>query len=145
MFRWFRPAREADRTRAGNAMRTLFHPDGIRPFVTNWEEIAGPLMQTLHREAAGGTNPAAARLRDEVLAYPGVPSPWKIPDPSAPPPPLLTLRLRKDDTAIALFSTLTTFATPRDVTLQQLRIECFYPADAATEELARSLAAAPSN
>jgi transcriptional regulator with XRE-family HTH domain len=143
MFRLFRPVWEAGRARADNAMRTLFHPDGIRPFVANWEEIAGPLMQTLHREA--GTNAAAARLRDEVLAYPGVPSRWKIPDPYAPVPPLLTLRLRKGETSLALFSTLTTFATPRDVTLQQLRIECFYPADAATEELARGLAASSPN
>jgi transcriptional regulator with XRE-family HTH domain len=141
IFGLFRPPPKAGRAHAGNAMRTIFHPDGIRPFLVNWEEIAGPLIQTLHREAAGGTNAAAVRLRDEVLAYPGVPSPWKIPDPFAPVPPLLTLRLRKGDTSLAFFSTLTTFATPRDITLQQLRIECFYPADTVTEETARRLAA----
>jgi len=139
MFGLFRSPK-AGRAHAGNAMRTIFHPDGIRPFLVNWEEIAAPLIQTLHREAAGGTNAAAARLRDELLAYPGVPSPWKVPDPLAPVPPLLTLRLRKGDTSLAFFSTLTTFATPRDITLQQLRIESFYPADTATEELARRLA-----
>jgi transcriptional regulator with XRE-family HTH domain len=140
MFGLFRPPAKAGRAHAGNAMRTIFHPDGIRPFLVNWEEIAGPLIQTLHREAAGGTNAAAVRLRDEMLAYPGVPSTWKAHDPLAPVPPLLTLRLHKGDTSLAFFSTLTTFATPRDITLQQLRIECFYPADVATEDLARRLA-----
>lgn len=75
----------------------------------NWEELAGPLMHTIHREAAASE--AVARLRDDLLAYPGVPVRWKVPD-------------------------------PRAVTLQQLRIEAFYPADAATEATALRLAAA---
>jgi len=56
-------------------------------------------------------------------------------------PPVLTMRLKKDDVSCAFFSTLTALATPRDIMLQQLRIECFYPADAVTEETARRLAA----
>jgi len=123
-----------------NAMRSVFHPDGLRKCLVNWEELAGQLMQTLHREAADGTNVAVARLRDELLTYPGVLTLWKIPDPTILVPPLLTLRLKKDDTSLAFFSTMTTFAAPRDITLQQLRIECFYPADAATAAMARRLA-----
>jgi transcriptional regulator with XRE-family HTH domain len=124
---------------ARNAMHTVFDPNGLRPFIVNWEEVAGHSMQTLHREAA--TNPAAARLRDEMLAYPDVPSQWRFLDPDVPVLPLITLKLKKDDVALAFFSTVTTFATPRDITLQQLRIECFYPADTATEEAARRVAA----
>jgi transcriptional regulator with XRE-family HTH domain len=59
---------------AGNALHALCHPDGLRRFIVNWEEFAGPLIQTLQREAAERANPAAGRLRDEVLAYPGMPS-----------------------------------------------------------------------
>ena len=124
-----------------NAMRTIFHPEAIRQFIVNWEELAAPLLQTLHREAAEGINVAAARLREELLTYPGVPSRWKVPDPLSVVPPLLTMRLKKDDVSLAFFSTLTMLATPRDITLQQLRIECFYPADTITEETARRLAA----
>jgi hypothetical protein len=51
------------------------------------------------------------------------------------------MRLQKADVSFAFFSTLTALATPRDITLQQLRIECFYPAYAVTEETARRLAA----
>ena len=130
------------RAEAGNALRMVCHPRGLRRYLVNWEEFAKPLIQTIHREAAGGTNRAAARLRDELLAYPGMPPQWKNPDPRAPAAPVLTMRLAKGDISLAFFSTLTTLATPRDVVLEQLRIECFYPADRATEETARRLAAA---
>jgi hypothetical protein len=117
------------------------HPEGLRRFITNWEEFAGPLIQTIHREAAGGVNAAAARLRDELLAYPGMPSRWKIPDPCPLEPPVLTMRLQRGDLSLAFFSTLTMLATPRDVILEELRIECFHPADSVTEHAARRLAA----
>ena len=126
---------------ARNAMHAICHPEGMRRFIVNWEEFAGPLMHAIHREAAQGTNPAVTRLRQELLAYPGMPAHWKIADLSVPVTPVLTLRLRKDDVCLAFFSTLTTLATPRDVGLEQLRIECFYPADSATQRAARRLAA----
>ena len=141
IFGLFRPSTKEGREQALNGMRTVFHPQGIRQFLLNWDELAGPLIQTLHREAASGTNPTAASLRDELLAYPGVPASWKLADPYTAVPPVLTMRLKKDDVSCAFFSTLTALATPRDIMLQQLRIECFYPADAVTEETARRLAA----
>ena len=123
---------------AGNAMHVICHPQGLRRFIVNWEEFAGPLIQTLHREAAAG--PVAAALRDAVLGYPGMPVRWRVPDPAAPVPPVVCMRLKREDLALGFFSTLTMLATPRDVTLEQLRIECFYPADKQTEETARRLA-----
>lgn len=125
---------------AGNALHALCHPDGLRRFIVNWEEFAGPLVHTLQREAAEGTSPAARRLRDEVLAYPGMPSQWTSADAPLPMSPVLTLRLKRDDIALAFFSMLTVLAAPRDIMLERLRVECFYPADAMTEELARRLA-----
>ena len=112
----------------------------MRLFIVNWQEFVGPLIQAIHREAAHGTNPAAARLRDELLAYPDMPARWKVADLRAPSAPVLTMRLKRDDACFAFFSTLTMLATPRDLVLEQLRIECFYPADRATEEAARRLA-----
>jgi hypothetical protein len=140
IFPLFRSATKLSRPVAMNALHAMFHPDGIRPFIVNWEELAGAIIQTIHREAA--TSTSVARLRDELLAYPGVPPRWKVPDPRAATVPLLTMRLRKDDLCLAFFSTITVLATPQDITLQQLRIECFHPADAATEEAAARLAAA---
>ena len=129
---------------ARNAMHMVCHPDGMRRFIVNWEEFAGPLVQMIHRETAGGGNAEACRLRDALLAYPGMPSRWSVPDPAAPVPPVLTMRLKKDDFSVAFFSTLTTLATPRDITLEQLKIECFYPADFATETTLRRLATSMS-
>jgi transcriptional regulator with XRE-family HTH domain len=125
---------------ARNAMHMVCHPAGLRRCIVNWEEFAGPLVQTIHREAGGGLA-AAIALRDALLAYPGMPTRWRTPDPGAPLAPVLTMRLHKGDLSLAFFSTLTMLATPRDVALEQLRIECFYPADRATEDTARHLAA----
>lgn len=125
-----------------NALLTTFHPDGLRQFIVNWEELAGPLLHTVHRDAA--RSDAVRRLRDTLLAFPGVPARWQLPDPAAAATPVLSMRLKRGDVSLAFFSTITTLATPQDVTLQHLRIECFHPADAETEATARRLAAASS-
>ncbi len=142
LFRPFHEAYEIDDARAGNAMHVVFHPKGLRQFIVNWEEFAGSLIQILHREVAQGGNGAASQLRDEIFAYPGLPSGWKVPHGPSHTSPVLPMHLRKGDLDLALFSTLTMFAMPLDVALQQLKIECFYPADTKTAEVARRLAAA---
>ena len=126
IFRPFRTPTTLSREHAGNALHSTFHPDGLRRFIVNWEEFAGALIQSIHRDAA--TSEAVARLRDELLAYPAVPSRWRMPELHASAPPLLTMRLRKDGLSLAFFTTMTTLASPQDVTLAQLRIECFHPA-----------------
>jgi len=123
-----------------NVMRTVFDPERLRQYITNWEDVAQCLMHSIHREVAATGSDAVIRLRDELLAYPGVPSRWSTPDALAAMPPLISMQMRKGDLALAFFSTITMFATPRDVTLQQLKIECFFPADAVTEQVARRLA-----
>lgn len=141
VFALFRGATPPGPEILNNALHATFHPDGLRQFIVNWEELAGPLIHTVHREAA--TSDAAARLRDALLAYPDVPARWKVPDPAAAAAPVLSMRLARGDLSLAFFSTITTLANPFDLTLQQLRIECFHPADAATEATAGRLAATP--
>ena len=138
--RVFEPFRATLKT--PNVMRKVFDPDGLRPFIVNWPCIAECMMQSLHREVAATGNEAVVRLRDELLSYPGVPARWRTPDALASFPPLVAMQLRKGDLSMAFFSTITVFATPRDVMLQHLKIECFFPADASTEQAARRLAAA---
>ena len=124
-----------------NVLRKVFDPDGIRPFIVNWSCIAGCLMQALHREVAATGSDALVRLRDDLLAFPGVPKRWRTPDALASFPPFVSMELKRDDASMTFFSTITTFATARDVMLQHLKIECFFPADATTEQTARRLAA----
>ena len=140
LFGPFRSAYEMER-HADNAMHVVFHPMGLRRFIANWEEFAGGLIQILHREAGRGGNNAASQLREEILTYPGVPSGWRVPQASAHASPVLTMHLRRDDLDLKFFTTLTSFAMPLDVALQQLKIEGFYPADARTAEIARRLVA----
>jgi hypothetical protein len=54
--------------------------------------------------------------------------------------PLLALALRKDDLALRFFTTIRTVGTPQDITLQELRVECFFPADEPTDAIVRRLA-----
>jgi transcriptional regulator with XRE-family HTH domain len=124
-----------------NVVRTTFHPQGLRPCIENWESLAGPLIQQIHREAVGGIpDDGTRRLLDEVLAYPGVPARWRTPDTTARSAPLLPIALRKGELAVRFFTTIATLGTPQDVTLQELRIECFFPEDEATEQVVRRLA-----
>ena len=129
-------------TTSANCMRSVFDPDGLRPSIVNWPSIAECLIQALHRDVAATGDEGVVQLRDEMLAFPEVPRRWRTPAAAEPFEPFVNMQLRKGDLSMAFFSTLTTFATPRDPTLQHLRIECFFPADAATEQTARRLAVA---
>ena len=139
LFRPFHEAYEIDDARAGNAMHVVFHPKGLRQFIVNWDEFAGQMIQILHREVAQGGR-VAAQLLDEIMVYPGLPAEWRLPRNPAGSSPVMTMQLRKGDFRLAFFSTFTTLAMPTDAALQQLKIECFYPADSATAEQAREMA-----
>jgi transcriptional regulator with XRE-family HTH domain len=130
-------------TRHDNMVRQFFDPADMRAAVHNWEEVAGDLVRHLHDEvAAAPSDPRARELLEEVLRYPGVPARWRERELSSPPPPLLTVVFRKGERELRFFSAITTFGTPRDVTLDELRIECAFPADDATAEACRMLAQA---
>lgn len=123
-----------------NMLRQIFDPNDLRPAVVNWEEVAGDLIRHLHHEVAAAPTDAVARaLLDEVLGYPGVPARWRTRELDTAPSPLLTTVLGRDGRELRFFSTITTFGTPRDVTLEELRIECCFPDDEATAELCRKL------
>jgi transcriptional regulator with XRE-family HTH domain len=124
-----------------NVIRMMFDPKGLRPFVVNWEEVAEALIMRVHREAVGGApDEATARLLEEVLAFPGVPRRWQRLSLERPLMPVIPVTFRKSSKTFAYFSTVTTLGTAQDVTLQELRIECFFPLDAETERNAEELA-----
>jgi transcriptional regulator with XRE-family HTH domain len=125
----------------GNAMRLMFHPRGLRPHIVNWEAMAAALIQWLHRDVLSGLGGAETRqLLDELLSYPGVPPRWRTLDLDVSTAPFLPIEFRKGDLHLRFFSTLTSLGTPHDITLQELRVEAFFPADAETEQAARRLA-----
>ncbi len=116
-----------------NGIRLVFHPKGLRTFIENWESVAARLIQRVHREVAA--NPSDETMKcflEELLSYPDVPYRWRCLDFDDTPPPFFTINYRWNNSTLRLFSTLTTFGTPQDVALQELRIESFFPADEAT-------------
>jgi transcriptional regulator with XRE-family HTH domain len=123
-----------------NMIRQIFDPNDLRSVIVNWEEVAGDLLRHLHDDVAAAPSDTEARaLLDEVLGYPGVPARWRTRELETAPQPLLTTIFRRDDQELRFFSTITTFGTPRDITLDELRIECVFPGDDATAELCRTL------
>jgi len=116
-----------------NGVRFVFHPKGLRPFIENWESAAARIIQRVHREAVA--NPSDETMKcflEELLSYPAVPSRWRLLDLDDSPPPFLTIDYRWNNSTLRLFSTITSFGTPQDVALQEMRIESFFPADEAT-------------
>jgi hypothetical protein len=95
-------------------MHSLFHPQGVRPYVANWEEVARFLIDRLYRESIVELETSESRkLLDALLAYPGVPARMRDVDLSEAPRVCITVNLEKDGTRLDLFSTLTTLGTPR--------------------------------
>ena len=114
-----------------NALRLTLHPDGMAPRIVNLAEWSGHLLQRLRRQAAITGDPELEQLHDELGAYPGVSlDPPQVGDEDADI--VLPLRLRDGDRELAWISTVSTFGTAVDVTLAELSIEAFYPADDAT-------------
>jgi transcriptional regulator with XRE-family HTH domain len=124
-----------------NMIRQIFDPNDLRSAIINWEDVAGDLIRHLHDVVAATPSDTIARaLLDEALAYPDVPMQWRIRDPGTAPSPLLTTIFRIDNRQLNFFSTITTFGTPRDVTLDDLHIESTFPMDEETAEFCRQLA-----
>ena len=113
-----------------NGVHLVFHPQGLRPFIENWESVAARMIQRVHREVnANPSDETMKRFLQELLSYPDVPSRWRMLDLDAAPPPFATINYRWKNSTLRLFSTLTTFGTAQDIALQELRIESFFPAD----------------
>ena len=123
-----------------NVMRLTFHPDGFRPYIVNWPEVAQSLIQRLQREAAASwADSGSTDLLNEMLSYPGVSAAWTSSDVEQPSL-LLPVHLRKGDIEVKFFTSIATLGTAQDITLHELRIETFFPADPATEQLIRRMA-----
>ena len=129
-----------------NVMHALFHPQGVRPHVANWKEVASVLIDRLYRESITELETSESRrLLDALLSYPNMPANIQEIDLAAAPRVCVTVILEKGDTRLELFSTLTTLGTPIDVTAQELRIESYFPADETTGEWLRKSAASYAN
>jgi transcriptional regulator with XRE-family HTH domain len=119
-------------TRPLNHMKMFLAPDELRPFVENWPDLAAALMVRARHEAmAAPLDLALQSTWRELTKLPGVAAPQL--NERETPGPLCEVRLRKGELGIGLIGAVLTLGTPQDVTLQELRVEMFMPADAASE------------
>jgi len=138
MLRWLldMPADAAiPRDGSVNVLKLTLVPDGLRPWLSNWEDVASDLLQWVQREAMGdGPGSEATRLLDELMSLPGIAAAARQPNLERAALPFLPMALRKDGVALNLFTTITTLGTPHDVTVHELRLESFFPADEASRQ-----------
>lgn len=119
-----------------NMLHLIFDPQGMRPFVADWDNVARSLLQRVHRESVGRViDDGTARLLDELLAYPDVPGDWKTaPLPSASPAmPVIPIGFVHGADVLNYFSMVTSVGAPQNIAAQELRLECMFPVDDKTE------------
>ena len=126
------PAAAAPVAEPVNLAVALVSPDGLRPFIVNWEEVVLYFLRGVQADAVADGTPETAALLEQLLAVPGAPALSTVLPPDERQAPVLVIHFRRDETSLRLFSTLATLGTPHDVTLQEIRIECFFPVDDAT-------------
>jgi hypothetical protein len=119
-----------------NALRLSLHPEGLAPRIANFGEWRAHVLARLHRQVAITADPALKDLLRELSDYPapnaGV---SKASTPNREWTNVVTpLNIVVNSTNLAFFSTTTIFGTPVDITLSEIAIESFFPADAATAE-----------
>ena len=125
-----------------NLLRWLLDPTALRAKISNWEEVARYLVSTTYAEIlADGGEPKALAFIEEIMGYPDVPASFRKLRFEERPPPVLTVDYLVGGKSLSVFTTIATLGTPQDITLQEVRIECFFPADYRSDALFKSLAA----
>ncbi len=124
-----------------NFAALLFHPLGFRKVIVNWREVGSAMIQRMHREVALRGDAESQALLDKILQEPDIPAEWRYPDLESELQVVVPLHLRTDDLDLRFFTAITTLGTALDVTLRELIIETFLPADKATEEQLRKMVA----
>jgi transcriptional regulator with XRE-family HTH domain len=127
-----------------NIIRLLLEPGPFRDAIANWNEVAERVIVRLRRDLVTGPSSAelGEMLDDLVRRVPGLPDASRTLAPDTAAPPVVPTEFRLGDRTLRLFTTLTWFGSPQDVLLQELKIECSFPADDATDAYLRAVAAA---
>lgn len=129
---------------SNNMMELFFHPDGYKTYITNWEHVGIFLLRRLyHEHLAGAQRNTTNELLDTILKMPGIPSDWKTRKMDFGTAPMVKVDLFINGNELSLFSTISSFGTAVDVTLQDLRLEHYLPGNEATRCFLTELAAMP--
>lgn len=125
-----------------NLLRLMFDPHGMRPFIADWDTVSRSLLQRVHRESVGRVIDDDTRLLlDDLLATSDAPSDRASPPAPAAAPslPVIPIGFVHEGVVLRYFSLVTTVGTPQSTAAQELRMECMFPADDATDARHRQL------
>lgn len=123
-----------------NALELCFDPEALRPHIENWEHVARHMLNRLAREHLQSGRERLGLLLSRLLAYPDVPSDFRVLDLTSAVEPVFDVRFRIQERSFGFLTTITAFTSPQDVTLDELRIESYFPLDAETTRLCEQLA-----
>jgi transcriptional regulator with XRE-family HTH domain len=125
-----------------NLYALVFDPRLARPYITNWQQVAQNMLARLHREAlahAGDSN--LWKLVERVMAFPDIPTSWRQPDFSSANEPTLELVLERNGLSLRFMMVVTAFAAPQQITLEEMRVESYFPVDEASRLACEKLGA----
>jgi transcriptional regulator with XRE-family HTH domain len=131
---------EIDPVRPINLADALVAPDVLRPLIKNWREVALYFIRGVRADALADGSGATAVLLKRLLDYPDVPSLAESVVIESRQDPVLTMDIVKAGVPLRLFTTLATLGTPLEVAAEEIRVECFFPADGPTADLFRGWA-----
>ena len=120
-----------------NLADALVAPDVLRPYLTNWADVARFFLRSVQADAAADATTETAALLERLLGYPDVRPLMTAGVPPVVDGPVLPMHFAKGGTTLRLFTTIATLGTPQDITVQELRIESFFPMDEATRDVFR--------
>lgn len=124
-----------------NLADALVGPDVLRPHLSNWSEIVRYFVRSVEADAAADGTSETAALWERLLSYKDVRATMSQAPIYSANAPVLPMHFEKGRTRLSLFTTIATLGTPQDITLQELRIESFFPMDSETRDAFRKWAA----
>ena len=130
--RFFSPLTAPSLASEANVLRATFHPEGSRRWIVNWPEVERYLLSLAELELGSAGDSIGAALLEEIRRYANTPAKTNLRT-AHTNNLLLPLHFRTGDLDLRLFTTIMTLGTPQDITLQELRIETFFPADQDSE------------
>lgn len=125
-----------------NILKMIFSEHGLRPYISNFEDVARMLLGYVQREA--NESAGAAEILVELVKDPALPRRVRNAEALPQPTPVFATQLKANGVSLSLFTMISTFGTPLDVTADELRVGSFFPADDATEAFLRKLGAEAS-
>lgn len=123
-----------------NMLRLLVSAAGYRQRIANWETVTRAVLARVRWEVAGDRSPARQELVREISTHPDVPAERPEVDVELAQDLIIPVELRFGETIVRLLSTIATLGTAQDITLQELRIESFHPADEEADRFVREQA-----